>query len=70
MYMIHCCEYDDQKREILAPCFLGLYIHYRVSGGKVNRSDCEVQGTMRCILGVMLYYPAAFLVQRCQKWHL
>jgi len=43
MYVIHCCEYDDQKREILASsCFLGLCIHYRVCGGRVNRSDHEV----------------------------
>jgi hypothetical protein len=43
MYVIRCCEYDDQRHEILVSCcFLGLYIHYRVSGDKVNRSDCEV----------------------------
>jgi len=43
MYIIHCCEYDDQKHEILASCcFLGLYTHYRVCGGIVNMSDHEV----------------------------
>ena len=40
MYVIHCCEYDDQKREILTSCcFLGLCTHCRVCGGRVNRSD-------------------------------
>jgi len=43
MYVIHCCEYYDQKREILTSCcFLDLYIHYRIFGGKVNRSEREV----------------------------
>jgi hypothetical protein len=42
VYVIHCCECDDQKREILTSCFLGLYINYRVFGGKVNTSNREV----------------------------
>lgn len=65
MYVIYCCEYDDQKCEILASCFLGLYIHYRVSGGKVNRSDPELARYNK-----MHFRCNIALVQRCQMWHL
>jgi hypothetical protein len=66
MYVIHCCEYDDQRPEILASCcFLGLYIHYRVSSGKVNRSDPEVARYNK-----MHFRCNIVLVQRCQMWHL